>query len=77
MPEDRATLGAADAFAPDEIALRPRDVHFDWSDTPLHWIPGEPAASHCVSAYHLLFPEVERFFIAAFREAPARARVPQ
>lgn len=51
------------------LQLKARDVAFDLSETPLHWIPGHPVASHTVSAYHLLFPEVERFFIAAFREA--------
>lgn len=62
MPEDRATLGAADVFAPDEIALRPRDVHFDWSDAPLHWIPGDPYASHSATALNLLLPTAERWF---------------
>ncbi|MCW1820668.1 hypothetical protein A5731_13890 [Mycolicibacterium conceptionense] len=51
------------------LQLKARDVDFDLSSTPLHWIPGHPVASHTVSAYHLLFPEVERFFIAAFKEA--------
>ncbi|MGZ9829798.1 metal-dependent hydrolase [Tsukamurella ocularis] len=58
-----------DALDIGPLQLKAREVEFDLSETPLHWIPGEPAASHCVSAYHLLFPEVERFFIAAFREA--------
>lgn len=51
------------------LQLKARNVAFDLSVTPLHWIPGHPVASHTISAYHLLFPEVERFFIAAFREA--------
>ncbi|MFD4351724.1 metal-dependent hydrolase [Nocardia sp. NPDC058518] len=51
------------------LQLKARNVEFDLSDTPLHWIPGHPVASHTVSSYHLLFPEVERFFIAAFKEA--------
>ncbi|MGW4481105.1 metal-dependent hydrolase [Rhodococcus triatomae] len=51
------------------LQLKARNVSFDLSRTPLHWIPGHPVASHTVSAYHLLFPEVERFFIAAFEEA--------
>ncbi|WP_078322463.1 metal-dependent hydrolase [Mycobacteroides chelonae] len=51
------------------LQLKARQVAFDLSATPLHWIPCHPVASHTVSAYHLLFPEVERFFIAAFKEA--------
>ncbi|MBF6333109.1 metal-dependent hydrolase [Nocardia transvalensis] len=51
------------------LRLKAREVSFDLSETPLHWIPGYPVASHTISAYHLLFPEVERFFIAAFKEA--------
>ncbi|MGV9408742.1 metal-dependent hydrolase [Nocardia sp. NPDC003693] len=51
------------------LQLRARDVAFDLSATPLHWIPGHPVAGHTINAYHLLFPEVERFFIAAFKQA--------
>lgn len=61
FPMDRVDIGP--------LQLQARDVSFDLSATPLHWIPGHPVASHTVSAYHLLFPEVERFFIAAFKEA--------
>ena len=45
MTEDRAMSAAPDKFAPEEVALRPRNVQFDWSDAPLHWIPGDPYAS--------------------------------
>ena len=44
--EHRATWGAADQFAPEEVALRPRNVHFHWDTAPLHWIPGDPYGSH-------------------------------
>ncbi|MFF0542017.1 metal-dependent hydrolase [Nocardia thailandica] len=56
------------------LRLTARDVAFDLRDTPLHWIPGHPVASHTISAYHLLFPEVERFFIEAFTEALPHVR---
>ncbi|GAA5072343.1 metal-dependent hydrolase [Nocardia iowensis] len=59
------------------LRLKARDVSFDLSRTPLHWIPGYPVASHTISAYHLLFPEVERFFIAAFKEALPEIRDPR
>jgi len=51
------------------LQLKARQVAFDLTATPLHWIPGRPVASHVVCSYHLLFPEVERFFIVAFKEA--------
>lgn len=60
---------AMDALDIGPLKLTARDVAFDLSATPLHWIPGYPVASHVISAYHLLFPEVERFFIEAFTEA--------
>ncbi|WP_378741887.1 metal-dependent hydrolase [Nocardia brasiliensis] len=59
------------------LQLKARDVSFDLSATPLHWIPGHAVASHTISAYHLLFPEVERFFITAFKEALPQIRDPR
>ena len=59
------------------LRLEARQVSFDLTGTPLHWIPGHPVASHVVSSYHLLFPEVERFFIDAFKEALPRIRDPR
>ncbi|MDO3027186.1 metal-dependent hydrolase, partial [Mycobacteroides abscessus subsp. abscessus] len=35
---------------PGEVVLRPRNVQFDTSHTPLHWIPNEPIVSHFISA---------------------------
>ena len=35
--ENLATRGT-DQFTPDEVALRPRKVHFQWDTAPLHWI---------------------------------------
>ncbi len=62
MAESRAGAPAADEFAPEEIALRPRNVQFDWSDAPLQWIPGDPYASHGVTALNLFLPVAERWF---------------
>ncbi|MGW5452742.1 metal-dependent hydrolase [Nocardia sp. NPDC003979] len=59
------------------LQLKARQVSFDLTDTPLHWIPGQPVASHAISSYHLLFPEVERFFIEAFKEALPEVRDPR
>jgi predicted metal-dependent hydrolase len=51
------------------VVLRPRDVHFEWDDVPLHWIPDEPLASHVISALNLLLPAGERMFVTTFKEA--------
>jgi uncharacterized protein len=40
-----------------------RMVRFDWSETPAHWIPGDPFASHVINVLHLLLPAGERWFI--------------
>ncbi|QLY27867.1 metal-dependent hydrolase [Nocardia huaxiensis] len=51
------------------VALRPRDVRFDFSGSPLHWIPGEPVASHAISGLNLILPLAERGFVEMFRRA--------
>lgn len=53
----------------DHLVLQPRDVHFDWDRLPMHWIPGEPLATHVVNVLHLLLPEGERWFVRTFKEA--------
>lgn len=59
----------SDDFAPEEVALRPRRVHFDLSTPPLHWIPGDPYASHAATALNLLLPVAERWFGALLSDA--------
>ncbi|MFC8530754.1 metal-dependent hydrolase [Nocardia sp. NPDC057227] len=54
---------------PGTVALQARAVRFDWAATPLHWMPGEPIASHLINALNLLLPEGERMFCAAYGEA--------
>ncbi|TDZ77556.1 putative metal-dependent hydrolase [Mycobacteroides salmoniphilum] len=54
---------------PQDITIRARNVSFDLSDTPLHWIPNEPAASNTLSVLHIMVPEGERWFCEAFAEA--------
>jgi predicted metal-dependent hydrolase len=54
---------------PENLVLRPRDVRFDWSALPAHWIPGEPFATHVFNVMHLLLPEGERWFVSVFKEA--------
>ncbi|MEV0090575.1 metal-dependent hydrolase [Streptomyces sp. NPDC050738] len=50
-------------------AIVPRRVAFDWERTPLHWIPGEPTATHVINVLHLLLPAGERWFVKVFKEA--------
>ena len=54
---------------PDNLVLRPRDVRFDWSTVPLHWVPGEPLSTHVMNTLHLLLPEGERWFVEVFKQA--------
>lgn len=55
--------------APAKVALRARDVTFDWTGLPLAWIPEEVFASHLINVLHLLLPEGERWFVKVFSEA--------
>nr|WSX78193.1 metal-dependent hydrolase [Streptomyces sp. NBC_00899] len=49
--------------------IKPRRVAFDWKQTPLHWIPDEPTATHVINVLHLLLPAGERWFVKVFKEA--------
>ena len=46
-----------------------RKARFDWSNTPVHWVPDDPFATHFWNTLHLLLPEGERGFIKAVNEA--------
>ncbi|WP_028934081.1 metal-dependent hydrolase [Pseudonocardia spinosispora] len=54
---------------PDKVSLRPREVEFDWSQLPMHWVPNDPFATHLLNVLHLLLPEGERWFVKVFAEA--------
>ncbi|MFF0184648.1 metal-dependent hydrolase [Streptomyces sp. NPDC005244] len=58
-------------------AIAPRRVSFDWEDTPLHWIPDEPTATHVINVLHLLLPAGERWFVKVFKEALPLVRDPE
>jgi predicted metal-dependent hydrolase len=57
--------------------IAPRHVSFDWSRTPLHWIPGEPTATHVINVLHLLLPAGERWFVQVFKESLPLVRDPE
>lgn len=46
-----------------------RKARFDWSNTPLHWVPGDPFSTHMLNVVHLLLPASERWFIQVLNEA--------
>ena len=49
--------------------LRARRTRFDLSETPLHWIPGDPMATHMMNVLHIMLPPGERWFCDVYREA--------
>ncbi|WP_027931149.1 metal-dependent hydrolase [Amycolatopsis thermoflava] len=56
-------------YTGEAYAIAARDVHFSWDDVPLHYIPGEPMATHLINVMHLVLPEGERAMSAALAEA--------
>ncbi|MFE3094820.1 metal-dependent hydrolase [Streptomyces sp. NPDC059248] len=57
-----------DRAEPERIELAPRKVAFDWAGTPLHWVPGDPFASHTINVLHLLLPAGERWFVHVHKQ---------
>ena len=53
----------------EQVVLHARDVKFDWSSLPTHWIPGEPQVTHTLNVLHLALPEGERWFVDLFKQA--------
>ena len=60
----------------ERVVLNARDVQFDWSTMPVHWIPGRPFATHLINVMHLLLPEGEHWFVRLFSEALPLIRDP-
>lgn len=52
-----------------EGRLIPRKVQFDWSETPLDWIPGHPFASHFINEINLILPAGEFWFCRLYNKA--------
>ncbi|MFE2045735.1 metal-dependent hydrolase [Streptomyces sp. NPDC059477] len=52
----------------ERTALMARNVSFSWEDTPLHWVPGDPFASHTINVLHLLLPAGERWFVHVYKQ---------
>ncbi|MBB5933343.1 metal-dependent hydrolase [Streptomyces zagrosensis] len=54
--------------ASEYIPLKARNVDFEWSGTPLHWVPGDPATTHTINVLHLLLPAGERWFVHVYKQ---------
>lgn len=54
---------------PGPVQIQPRKVHFDFSDIPLHWIPGHPVASDLIGLLNIGVPAFEKWTVATFTEA--------
>jgi predicted metal-dependent hydrolase len=50
-------------------SIKARRTRFDLNDTPLHWIPEDPQATHLINVLHLMLPPGERWFCDVYREA--------
>ncbi|MEU7277569.1 metal-dependent hydrolase [Streptomyces sp. NPDC045431] len=73
MSNTQAVVGGASPAegrggSSERIELKARKVSFDWEETPLHWVPGDPFTSHTINVLHLLLPAGERWFIHVYRQ---------
>lgn len=57
--------------------IKPRRVQFDLQDTPLHWIPDDPLATHLINGIHLLLPAGELWFCRVYNKALPYVTDPQ
>lgn len=52
-----------------ETELPQRKVSFDFSKTPLHWLPGDPFSSHFISEIHMILPAGEFWFCRLYNQS--------
>ena len=57
--------------------LEQRKVRFDFANTPLHWVPSEPEASHIMNSLHLILPAGEFWFCRVYNKALPLVTDPQ
>jgi predicted metal-dependent hydrolase len=65
----RSTTATAEPYADEAIAIKPRDVHFEWDDVPMHYVRDEPLLTHLFNTMHLTLPEGERAMSKALSDA--------
>jgi hypothetical protein len=68
-PARSTRKAAAKRASSTDHRLVPRKVQFDWSQTPLEWIPGQPFASHFINEINLLLPAGEFWFCRVYNKA--------
>ncbi|HKT63713.1 metal-dependent hydrolase [Burkholderia sp. 22313] len=49
--------------------IKARHVKFDFSDTPITWVPDDPGSTHIINTLNLLFPEGELWFCRVYNKA--------
>lgn len=49
--------------------ILPRHVRFDFSQTPIQWVPGDPASTHVMNTLNLMFPAGEMWFCRVYNKA--------
>lgn len=52
-----------------KVALHARNVQWDWTGLPLHFMDGDPMGTHICNGMNMLLPEGEVFFVETFAEA--------
>lgn len=58
----------------DKVALTARDVSWDWTGLPLHYLDDDAFATHFCNGMNILLPEGEVFFVDVFSKALALAQ---
>ncbi|MFF5259545.1 metal-dependent hydrolase [Actinomadura viridis] len=69
MSRPAARGGTPPAIDERHPPIKTRRVAFDWSATPLHWVPGDPVATHIINSFHIVLPEGEKWFIQCVKDA--------
>jgi predicted metal-dependent hydrolase len=57
--------------------LKPRRVQFDFQDSPLHWIPDDPYATHIINGINMILPAGELWFCRVYNKALPLVTDPQ
>ncbi|MFE7723335.1 metal-dependent hydrolase [Nocardia rhizosphaerihabitans] len=53
----------------DKVALTARNVSWDWTGLPMHYVDGNPFVTHYCNGMNMLLPEGEVFFVDVFSKA--------
>jgi predicted metal-dependent hydrolase len=54
---------------PEHIVLKPRDVRWDWTGLPMHYLDDDPFLTHFANVLNILLPEGEDWFLTVFQQA--------